>query len=235
MIGLNKFKVKSLYKSFGLKNKYINVLKGINFEFIQGKGYAITGVSGSGKSTLLHLLGGLDVPTAGTVFFNNKDIFKLKSKEKDLFLNENIGFVFQFHYLIKELSVLENIILMGLIKGENRSYCEKKAKDLLEKFDLQEKIHSYPAQLSGGQLQRISILRAIFNKPKFLLADEPTGDLDAQNAKLITDFFLKCKKEWNMGLIICSHDKAMYDEMDIVLKLDNGILKRGMDPETILG
>jgi len=220
----SKIIVKNLHKSFMQGGKVLNVLQGIDAEFEQGKGYAITGVSGSGKSTLLHLLGSLDMPSSGTVFFNEKDLFKISHREKDSLLNNILGFIFQFHYLIKELTVLENIILKGLIKGDSRNFCKKRALEFLDVVQLTEKADSFPTQLSGGQQQRVAILRAVFNKPKFLLADEPTGNLDADNALLIVDLLLKFKKEWNMGIVLCSHDSAVSAKMDYLLKLQNGLL-----------
>ena len=216
---------KDLFKSFFQGDKKLNVLNGINYEFEKGQSYAIIGASGSGKSTLMHLLGGLDNPDSGSVYFDKHNIFKFEQKEKEAFLNNNLGFVFQFHYLIKELSVLQNIILPGLISGKSKKDCVQKAVSLLKKLDLDDKIDSYPTELSGGQLQRVSILRAIFNKPSFLLADEPTGDLDANNARIITDLLLSCQKEWGMGLIICSHDKAVYERMGKIVTLKNGVLQ----------
>lgn len=221
-----KLTAKNLCKSFWSEKKELKVLNQININFNKGESNAIVGVSGSGKSTLMHLLGGLDVPSSGSVFFDENDIFKLKQAAKEKFLNSNLGFVFQFHYLIKELTVLENIMLMGLIKGEDKSECEKRANELLKKVGILEKAHSYPTQLSGGQQQRVAILRAIFNKPSFLLADEPTGDLDADNAKAIVDLLLDCQKEWGMGLIICSHDKFVYSRMQNIFRLHEGILKQ---------
>lgn len=216
---------KDLFKSFWQGEKELKVLSGINIEFEQGRSYAITGASGSGKSTLIHILGGLDKPSSGSIFIDNADIFSLNQKDKEKLLSEKLGFVFQFHYLIKELSVLENIILPGLILGKTKAVAIQKAKKLLKKVDLLDKADSYPTELSGGQLQRVSILRAIFNEPAFLIADEPTGDLDASNAQIITDLLLECKDEWGMGLIICTHDKAVYERMDNILILKNGILK----------
>ncbi|MBD3272773.1 ATP-binding cassette domain-containing protein [Candidatus Dependentiae bacterium] len=222
---INKLICKELFKSFLQGNKKLKVLNGINYEFEKGKSYAIIGASGSGKSTLMHLLGGLDNPDSGSVFFDKNNIFGFSQKEKEKFLNVHLGFVFQFHYLIKELTVLQNIILPGLIAGEEKKDCIQKAEKLLKKVGLESKKDSYPTELSGGQLQRVSILRAIFNKPSFLLADEPTGDLDANNAQMITDLLLSCQEEWDMGLIICSHDKAVYEQMDKIITLKNGILE----------
>jgi len=225
-MAISKLIVKDIHKSFVQGEKELKVLRGVNAEFEKGKTYAIVGVSGSGKSTLMHLLGGLDTPTSGTVFCDDQDLFKFKQARKDKFLNQELGFVFQFHYLIKELSVLENIILMGLINGKSRKECEKRGQELLRKTGLIDKINSYPTQLSGGQLQRVAILRAIFNKPSFLLADEPTGDLDAANASVIIDLLLNAQKEWGMGVIICSHDKAVYGRMKMILILHDGVLVR---------
>lgn len=219
-----KLIVKNLFKSFLQGKKKLSVLKGVSFDFEKGKTYAITGASGSGKSTLMHILGGLDTKDKGSVIFNGQDVFKLSLKDKEKFLNNYLGFIFQFHYLIKELSVLQNIILPGLISGKSKDECELKAKRLLKNVGLENKIDSYPTQLSGGEQQRVSILRAIFNKPEFLLADEPTGDLDSDNAQKIVDLLLDCQKKWGMGIIICSHDKAVYKQMDKVLTLKDGLL-----------
>ncbi|MFA5074928.1 MAG: ABC transporter ATP-binding protein [Candidatus Babeliales bacterium] len=219
-----KLIVQDIHKSFIQGDKRLNVLTGISFEFEQNKSYAIIGVSGSGKSTLMHILGGLDKPDQGMILFNDKNLFKFKESEKEKFLNTHMGFVFQFHYLIKELSVIENIILPGLIKEEYKKDCLKKAEDLLQNVDLKDKMHAYPATLSGGQQQRVSILRAIFNKPSFLLADEPTGNLDEHNARGVINLLLKYKQEFNMGIIICSHDPEVYNKMDVVLRLHEGKL-----------
>jgi lipoprotein-releasing system ATP-binding protein len=213
-----------VYKEFDQAGKVLQVLRGIDASFQQAKSYAITGVSGSGKSTLLHLLGGIDVPTEGKITFNGKDLETFKANRKQDFLNRSIGFVFQFHYLIKELSVLENVMLMGLIKGDSREKCKSRAKQLLSLVNLSSKADAYPCQLSGGQQQRVAIARALFNKPLFLLADEPTGNLDAENAQQIIDLFVEAQNEWDMGLIICSHDSAVCARMGKVCRLFNGSL-----------
>jgi lipoprotein-releasing system ATP-binding protein len=219
-----KIVAQNLTKTFAQGDKILTVLENISVEFCQCTSYAIIGASGSGKSTLLHMLGGLDIPSGGQVWCNNQDIASLSPSAKEQFLNRSIGFVFQFHYLLNELTVQENIILPGLIKGENKAACLQKAKTLLEHFGLEDKAHTYPYHLSGGEQQRVSILRAIFNRPAFLLADEPTGNLDAHNAAKIVQFFLQCQSEWGMGLILCSHDKEIYQKMDKIYELKNGIL-----------
>ncbi len=211
-------------KNFYQAEKKLQVLDGISIIFKKGHSYAITGASGSGKSTLLHILGGLEGPTTGSVEYNNNSIIEYEDREKALFLNKDLGFVFQFHYLINELTVIENIMLPGLIGGKEHSECKKRAENLLNEFNLLEKQNVYPYELSGGQQQRVSIMRAIFNKPSFILADEPTGNLDAHNAQEVIDFFMRCQKEWGLGLIICSHDSKVFNKMETVYTLCDGKL-----------
>jgi lipoprotein-releasing system ATP-binding protein len=217
--------VKNLIRNFDQGKKIIQVLRGINYEFQQKNTYSITGTSGSGKSTFLHLLGGLDTPTSGEVIISEKNIATLKQKQKEELLNQTLGFVFQFHYLINELTVLENITLVGEIKGMSKQKAAAHAQNLLESVGILDKANSYPDELSGGEQQRVSIVRAIFNKPQFLLADEPTGNLDAENAKAIVDLLLQCQSEWGMGIILCSHDKSVYERMETVLMLKDGTLQ----------
>jgi len=212
-------------KDFNQGGKIQQVLRGITATFINDHAYAITGVSGSGKSTFLHLLGGLDVPTSGAVFFNDKNLAQLKPTEKNILLNRSLGFVFQFHYLIKELPVLENVMLPGLVAGNTRVACRQRARELLAMMDVENKLHAYPTTLSGGEQQRVAIARALFNKPAFLLADEPTGNLDADNALGVIDLFFRAKAEWGMTIILCSHDPAGYERMETVYHLHEGIIQ----------
>jgi lipoprotein-releasing system ATP-binding protein len=202
-------RTENVHKSYSQAGKQLNVIQGISTTFNQGSSYAIIGASGSGKSTLLHLLGGLDTPTSGKVYL-----------DKQL----HIGFVFQFHYLINELTVLENIMIVGMIKGISRTTSTKKAEALLEKVGLASKANSYPVELSGGEQQRVSILRAIFNEPHFLLADEPTGNLDAHMAQEIVKLLEHYRKEYNMGIILCSHDLHVYEKMEKIYELIDGKL-----------
>ncbi len=223
-ISKNCLTASDVYKSYCQGEKKIHVLCGITATFEQGKSYAITGVSGSGKSTLIHILGGLDEPSSGHVLYNDHNIFKFRASQKNFFHNGTIGFVFQFHYLIKELSVLENVMIMGMIRGERRDVCKKRAFSLLDRCGIGHKTDAYPTQLSGGQQQRVAIARAMFNKPAFLLADEPTGNLDEETAKQITSLFFEGQKEWGMGIILCSHDSEVYGKMETVYRLHDGIL-----------
>lgn len=214
----------NIHKDFYQGNKVQHVLCGISTIFNEGHSYAITGVSGSGKSTLLHLLGGLDTPTAGRIILNGTPLEQLKKSAKNTTLNQTFGFVFQFHYLIKELSAIENVMIPGLIKGIRRATCRAQAGNLLATVGLSEKEHAYPSQLSGGEQQRVAIARAMFNKPAFLFADEPTGNLDTENAQTVVNLFLQGQQEWNMGIILCSHDPAIYTKMQTIYHLEHGML-----------
>jgi len=198
------------------------VLKNVSVSFDSGKTYAITGVSGTGKSTFLHLLAGLDQPSAGKVLFDGKDLAMFTKKERKQFLQKSIGLVFQFPHLIKELSVLENVMLPAIVAGQKESVARKKALELLKQVGILEKQNERPAALSGGQQQRAAIARAIINEPAFLLADEPTGNVDVITGKKIVDLLLLCHKTWGMGLIIASHDDYVAKSMQHRFVLKDG-------------
>ncbi|MFA6527440.1 MAG: ABC transporter ATP-binding protein [Candidatus Babeliales bacterium] len=213
-----------LHKTYELEKKSNPVLGSISASFQQGTSYAIIGVSGSGKSTLLHILGGLDTPTKGHVSAGGRNLAILKQSEKNQFLNQGIGFVFQFHYLVKELSVIENVMVPGLVSSNSFQTVERHALELLTNVGLEKK-HNHPiSTLSGGEQQRVAIARALFNKPKFLLADEPTGNLDAENAEAVVALILKAQQTWGMGVILCSHDATVYQKMQVKYRLHNGLL-----------
>jgi lipoprotein-releasing system ATP-binding protein len=222
----NALSLHNVYKSYAQAAAVIGVLKGVNATFEQGASYAITGISGSGKSTLIHLLAGLDEPTSGQVSYNGASLATLRDYKKSLFLNKSIGLVFQYPYLIKELTVLENVMLKGLIAGRPTKACQDDAHVLLEQVGLAEKASVYPGQLSGGQQQRVALARALMNKPDFLLADEPTGNLDVQTGTTIINLILDAQKTWGMGIIICSHDAYVAQKMNVILELRNGTLLR---------
>lgn len=212
-------------KTYIQGNNVIQVLKGVSAQFEQGASYAITGPSGSGKSTLMHLLAGLDAPTKGIVSFNSVDIHTLAPLEKKAFRATSLGLVFQLPYLISEFSVLENVMLKGMIAGHSIETLKEQALVLLDKVQLAHKAESNPLSLSGGEQQRVALARALFNKPAFLLADEPTGNLDVATGKVIVELLLSCQAQWGMGVIVSSHDAYVCERMAHVLHLDNGILK----------
>lgn len=223
---MNQLIVQDLRKEYGHGAKLQEIIKGVSTSFVQGKTYAITGVSGVGKSTLLYILAGLDTPTSGSVLFNNKDLAKLTAQEKEKFLNKSVGLVFQYPYLIRELSVIENVMMKGLIARQDDAKATKKAKNLLQLVGLEDKAEAHPASLSGGQQQRVAIARALFYEPVFLLADEPTGNLDNKTGKEIIDLLLQCHKEWGVGLIVSSHDTYLVNKMRVIFELRDGVLEQ---------
>lgn len=218
---LQAVKIKKIYKQ---AKKEIFVLQNISVCFKKNESYAIMGSSGSGKSTLLHILASLEKPCAGDLLFNGKNIHDASQIQKDQFLNKNIGLVFQSPYLIKEITVIENVMLKGQIAGYNIDFCKEQAYQLLKAVGIEDKITAYPAQLSGGQAQRVAVARALFNKPDFLLADEPTGNLDQNTGFGLIELLLQLQKEWDMGLIISTHDPAVAQKMTSILELKNGLL-----------
>ncbi len=222
---MNRIEANNIYKEFYVKSQHENVLNGITIDFQQGQTYAITGVSGTGKSTLLHILAGLEEPTSGQVLLDGKNIFQFDNKSRNHFLNKQVGLLFQQPYLIKELSVLENVMVPGLIAQKSFEECKKRAGQLLQQVGLEHKKEQLPMSLSGGQQQRVAFARALFNKPTFLLADEPTGNLDITTGKKMIELLLQLVVENNMGLIISSHDKYVAEQMEQIFVLQDGMLK----------
>lgn len=208
-------------KSFAQGTTTLTVFSELDCTFMQERTYALTGVSGAGKSTLLHILAGIEMPTQGLVLLHKQP---LQSYQQNHLLNQAFGLVFQYPYLINELSVLENIIAPGLIAGTNYAECVVLAQELLQKIHLEDKACISPAFLSGGQQQRVAIVRALFNKPLFLFADEPTGNLDEKTGHDVISFLLECQQEWGMGLIISTHDAYVADRMAHSFVLHNGQL-----------
>lgn len=221
----NFLEARSLSKIFKEGDSTIKLFSSLSLRFEQGQSYGIFGESGSGKSTLLHILGGLDQPTSGEVFFNERSLAIYTSEQRTNFLNAHISFVFQFHYLLYDLTVLENCMMPGLIGGRNYHECKEHAHTLLKEFGLEHREAVYPMTLSGGEQQRVSIIRALFNKPAFILADEPTGNLDEKRAHGIVDVLLQAQKEWNLGIILCSHDPSIYGRMQHLFELRAGSLR----------
>ncbi|MDR3549896.1 MAG: ABC transporter ATP-binding protein [Candidatus Babeliales bacterium] len=211
-------------KNFAQGDVKLEVLKGVTYHFEKNKSYAITGPSGSGKSTLIHLLAGLDKPTSGHIYFNGRDISEFLEPERHIFLRQSLGLVFQLPYLIRELSVIENVMIKGMIDGADKLQARKDALELLKKMGIEHKADHASFSLSGGEQQRVAIARALFTKPAFLLADEPTGNLDVATGKLIVELLLSCQEEWHMGIIISSHDEYVAQRMEKILHLDNGLL-----------
>lgn len=232
MIYKNQLIVEKVTKTYTHNKKMSHVLHPTSAIFHAGTTYAITGASGSGKSTFLHLLGGLDSPSTGSIRFNDEPLQKMQPEKLEHFRQQHLGFVFQFHYLLPDLTVQENIALPAIIAGTPYKKAFEIADKLLEQLDIADKKTMLPHHLSGGQQQRVALLRAMINKPTFLLADEPTGNLDEKQAKHITDLILWGKEEWNMGTIICTHDQSVANIMDHTLHLEHGTLSQRQQLES---
>ncbi len=216
-------------KTFMQAGTILTVLDGVTATFNQGVVAAITGVSGSGKSTLLHLVAGLDTPDAGTVSYDGKDLGTMTASERQQVLNTEIGLIFQLPYLITELSVLENVMLKGLVAGKSENACASQAMELLAQVGLQEKAYERSTSLSGGQQQRVALARGLFGNPTFMFADEPTGNLDRTTGKSMIDLLLRTVRAHGAGLIVVSHDPYVEQVADQVWHLSNGRLEKIRD------
>jgi len=214
----------NVVKTFKQADETLEVLNGITYEFQRGRTYAITGASGSGKSTLVHIMSGMDDPTEGSVSYNGYLLGHFSVRKKEELLNKHIGLVFQQPYLIRELTVIENVMLKKMISAPATKSDHEKAHELLSYIGLDAKSNSTPRSLSGGQQQQVAIVRAIFNKPAFLLADEPTGNVDRKTGKRIVSLLRSCQKEWGMGVVVSTHDMYVARAMECQLHLEGGKL-----------
>ena len=213
-------RTENLRKVYLLEEEKVEALKGINLSIKKGEMIALMGPSGSGKSTLLHLLGGIDVPTEGKVYINGFDIFSLNDKKLSIFRNKHIGFVFQFHYLLPEFTVLENVMLP--LQIYNKSNAKEKAQEILRLLGLEHRLNHKPTQISGGEQQRTAIARAVVNEPDIILADEPTGNLDTKNAHNVMNIFKRMNKEKNVSVVIATHDPEIAKYCDKIFYLKDG-------------
>ena len=216
----NYLKLNNLSKKYE-KNKSIKVLNNINFKFESGKVYSIIGPSGSGKSTLLNLLSLIDIPSSGFIEFNKKKIDINSSIENDYVRSKNIGIIYQEKNLLPDFTALENVILPNLLISNNKAKSTELAKKLIKKFDLSSRLNHYPSELSGGENQRIAIARALINEPNIILADEPTGSLDFENAKLIFKILFNLKDK-NRIIIIATHNRYFANMADCKIKMIDG-------------
>lgn len=212
---------KCVTKSFPKGSGRLDVLKGVSMHVREGEAVCVTGSSGAGKSTLLHVLGTLDQPSLGKVLFGGNNLTKKSASELALFRNRTMGFVFQFHHLLPEFTALENVLLPCRIAGV--SGAKKEAKDLLGSLGLDDRLNHYPSQLSGGEQQRVAIARALIRSPQVLFADEPTGNLDSQNATAIQDLFFDLKAKKNLTLVVVTHDNQFAQRFPRRLELKDGM------------
>jgi lipoprotein-releasing system ATP-binding protein len=218
------FKCQNICKQYSDANQTLHILKNINLSIAQGEKVAILGASGSGKSTLLHILGTLDSPDSGDVFYKDESLFSKSKKQQAKFRNAELGFVYQFHHLLPEFSAAENVAMPLFIKGENRTVALGKAKELLARVGLKDRESHRPHQLSGGERQRVAIARALVNKPAMIFADEPTGNLDDKNTDAIYQLISDINSEYKTAFLLVTHDVKLASKMDTIMRLENGQL-----------
>ncbi len=219
-------RVEQLFKSYGNGGKRVEVLKGVDLTFSQGEKAAIVGASGVGKTTLLHILGTLDRPSMGKVFYEGKDIFTLNEKDLSLFRNREIGFVFQFHHLLPEFTALENTMMPCLIQGIPKKEAESRAETILTLVGLKERLSHKPGELSGGEQQRVAVARALVLEPKVLLADEPTGNLDTKTGESVFDLLQELNRIKGVTLIVVTHNLKLAEKLSRQIQLIDGKASR---------
>lgn len=211
---------RDIYKSYG----NLNVLKGINLEIKDAEVVSIVGASGAGKTTLLHILGTLDRADKGTIKMNNVEVHTLKDRELSRFRNKEIGFVFQFHYLLPEFTALENVCIPGYIAKANTNEVRTKAKELLAMLGLEHRFDHKPAELSGGEQQRVAVARALINSPSVIFADEPSGNLDSVNARELHNLFFTLREKFKQTFVIVTHNEELAEMADRKLTMKDGTI-----------
>jgi lipoprotein-releasing system ATP-binding protein len=216
--------VRGLTHSFLEGEEKVHALRGVSFNINQGEITSIIGPSGCGKSTLMYLLGLLDQPDSGEIIINNKSISKLSEIQKTSLRNEKIGFIFQFHFLIKELSARENVALPAIKKGEIAEDALERADQILNQLGLGEKLDRFANKLSGGEQQRVAIARALINSPSLILADEPTGNLDTANSEIVFDLLQNLSREQNLAVLLVTHNNQLAKRCDRFISMNDGLI-----------
>ena len=217
-----KIEISNLQKTFIKDGQTIDVLKGLNLLVSEGESLAVLGVSGAGKSTLIHILGTLDRPTSGAVFFDGVDVFSWEEKKLAHFRNERIGFIFQFFNLLAEFTSLENTMMPALIHGMSRREAKERAEIILNGVGLGDRMKHKPGELSGGEQQRVAVARALVMEPDIVLADEPTGNLDRSTGRKIEDILVELNLTKKVTLIVVTHNKSLAERMNCNIGLGDG-------------
>jgi lipoprotein-releasing system ATP-binding protein len=215
-----------MIKTAGITKSYgdLKVLKGIDIEVHDKEVVSIVGASGAGKTTLLQIIGTLDKPDNGTIFYNGSDISRLKGKSLASFRNSHIGFVFQFHQLLPEFTALENVCIPAYIAGKTKAEAEARAAELLGFLNLSDRLDHKPSELSGGEQQRVAVARALVNNPSVILADEPSGNLDSENKNELHKLFFKLRDAFGQTIIIVTHDRQLAEMSDRILQIKDGLI-----------
>ena len=211
---------RSIHKSYG----QLEILKGVDLDVKKGEIVTIVGASGAGKSSLLNILGTLDQPDSGSVILNNTDTTKLSSNQLSDFRNRKIGFIFQFHHLLAEFNAIENVCMPAFIAGEGKASAEKRATVILNKLGLGHRLQHKPGELSGGEQQRVAVARALINNPALIFADEPSGNLDSNNAKELHELFISLRDEFQQTFIIVTHNEELADMSDRKVVMKDGLI-----------
>ena len=217
-------KVRGICKSFNSSGARLEILKEVDFDLDKGETISIVGASGIGKSTLLHILGTLDYPDSGTLFFLDEQVFRYDADKLAQFRNQSIGFVFQFHHLLAEFSAIENTMMPALIKGTGRQKAKEAAEAILVRVGLKERMNSRIGTLSGGEMQRVAIARALSLNPAILLADEPTGNLDKKNSEQVHELLMELNQEFGMAMIVVTHNMELASFMQRCVTIYDGQL-----------
>ncbi|WP_353184177.1 ABC transporter ATP-binding protein [Parapedobacter lycopersici] len=211
---------KGIFKSYGA----LPILKGVDLDVASGELVSIVGASGAGKSTLLHIVGSLDKPDRGTVRIQNMDIGTLSAKQLSAFRNAHIGFVFQFHHLLPEFTALENVCIPAFIKKTDRKQAEEKAMELLDLLGVSRRAGHKPGELSGGEQQRVAVARALINNPSIILADEPSGNLDSENAEALHRLFVDLQNRLNQTFVVVTHNEELAAMADRIVHMKDGLI-----------